>query len=185
MHSRGQVQGDAAEAGAAVRASSCPHQCPASSCSARGRVHKLLLKRDLFLPSGDLKLERAEAARSRARPGRAQHGGRLAGKARLSRRLHLKNGLIVFPKQCSADGRIESVLQPSLSPSAVPGELLLCFGSRSELPAGNQFAGATGGGASPRHQLHRAPLSPSNPKKPQQGQARGPHLPLEGFPRDF
>lgn len=30
--------------------------------------------------------------------------------------MHLKNGPIVFPKQCSADGRIESVLQPSLTP---------------------------------------------------------------------
>lgn len=52
-----------------------------------------------------------------------------AGKARISRRLHLKNSLIVFPKQYSADGRIESVLQPSLSSPAMPGLLLPSFGS--------------------------------------------------------
>lgn len=73
-----------------------------------------------------------------------------AGKARISRRLHLKNSLIVFPKQYSADGRIESVLQPSLSSPAMPGLLLPSFGSRSELPAGNQFSGATGGGGEHR-----------------------------------
>lgn len=77
------------------------------------------------------------------------------GKARISRRLHLKNGLIVFPKQYSADGRIESVLQPSLSPPAVPCLLLPSFGSRYELPAGNQLAGATGGGG----EHWRSPLS--------------------------
>lgn len=90
-------------------------------------------KQDLFFPGEDLRWDQAGAVGTSSGAGLTRAGGHsaagAAGKARISRRLHLKNSLIVFPKQYSADGRIESVLQPSLSSPAMPGSLLPSFGS--------------------------------------------------------
>jgi len=102
---------------------------------------------------GSQRCRRRERHGRAGRGRRARRGGRLAGRARISQRLHSKNGRIVFPKQYSADGRTESVSQPSPSPPAVPGSLLPSFGSRSELPAGNQFARATGARGEHRRSL--------------------------------
>lgn len=78
-------------------------------------------KQDLFFPGEDLRWDQAGAAGVSSGAGLARAGGHgaagAAGKARISRRLHLKNSLIVFPKQYSADGRMKVCCNlPSLPP---------------------------------------------------------------------